>query len=84
MFNITVEEVKSLPSGRVLHRWKTPKGSHQKMRLTKSIVYRTCDICKHPIEGLCVKTEAGGNHTLLTQCIGCAVDELNSNMNLLH
>lgn len=88
MINLVVDEIKQLPSGRVIYRWINPNGSHHKMRLFKPNKFNVCDICKNTIDGNAVKTEGGGNHTYLTQCIDCAVDELkevyNNRKRMLH
>lgn len=76
MIELSIETLKQFPSGRVIHRWINPNGSHHKMRLFKPVKFNICDICKKPIEGNAVKTEGGGNHTYLTQCIECAFFEL--------
>lgn len=73
---MTKEDIENMPSGRVLLRWQTPKGSHQKMRVVRPVTYQSCDICNEGIAGNAVKTEMGGNKTVLTQCPDCALCEL--------
>lgn len=74
--DISVEALSVMPSGRVIHRWLTPKGSHAKMRIVKPVRHNICDLCFKDIEGNAVKTESGGNITILTQCLKCASDEV--------
>ena len=78
---ITAQEIESYPSGRVLKRWQTPQGRHEKMRIVKPITYQSCDECHEGITGKAVKTETGGNITLHTQCPVCAAMELNDDSN---
>lgn len=74
---ITAEQIEQLPSGRVLKRWKTPKGKWEKMRVVKPVKYQSCDECHEGITNNAVKTESGGSLTIHTQCPACAAEELN-------
>jgi len=74
---ITAQDIENMPIGRVLKRWTTPKGSHQKMRVVKPFSLCACDICHKGILNKSVKTESGGSIAILVQCPDCAAKELN-------
>lgn len=68
---MTPEEIRAMPSGRVLKR----DGKH-KLRVVRPAHLNTCDICHEGVEGNMCKWEKGGNITLLSLCPDCAIDEL--------
>lgn len=74
---ITAELIELMPVGRVLKRWQTPRGQHQKMRVVLPVTYNVCDTCDSEIMNKSVKTEMGGSRTVLAQCPTCAAKELN-------
>ena len=53
---ITAEQIEQLPSGRVLKRWKTPKGKWEKMRVGTKSSHKTFKDVRHLIANKAQKT----------------------------
>lgn len=79
---MTEQQIEAMPPGRVLKRWITPSGQHQKMRIVKPRTYFDCDDCGKEIKGIAVKTEYAAAVTILTQCPKCAAKELSIEIDL--
>lgn len=62
------DEILALPSGRVLER----VSKKIKVRIVQPAVLNKCEICFRGTDGeKMIKTEMGGNITILTECVDC-------------